>query len=98
MSTIRDPEELAVALAEAEELSRQRALVLELQETRLLYRLERELEARRKRERRAADLLRLADALAHSDVGQRDYVLQPKETVIESEPDPHEPATKRVKG
>ena len=72
------PEELPQALAEAQELARQRALALDLRDARLSHRLEREREASRKRARRAADLLHLEEILSESGVSQVDYVLQPK--------------------
>ena len=87
MSTPQDPKELA----------RQRALALELRDTRLKHRLARELEAARKRERRAADLLGLAEALDHSCVSQVDYILQPKATDVEGQDAPSEPAPTRTK-
>ena len=80
MPSPRDPEELAQALADAEELARQRALALDIRDMRLTHRRERELEAARKRARRAADLLHIDEILAHSGVSQVDYVLRPKAT------------------
>jgi len=80
MPSPRDPEELARALADAEELARQRALALDIRDMRLTHRRERELEAARKRARRAADLLHIDEILAHSGVSQVDYVLRPKAT------------------
>jgi len=74
-----DPRELEAALADAQELARQRGLALDLRDARLQHRLERALTAARHRSRRSADLLRLADAIADSRSTQRDYVLQPKE-------------------
>ena len=71
--------ELLAALKDAQELARQRALALELRDERISHRMKRELIARRQRSRRAADLLRLADAIAHSHSNQRDYILQPRE-------------------
>ena len=66
-------------LEEAQELARQRELALELRDERNRQREEREVSARRHRSRRAADLLRLADAIANSRAAQNDYVMQPRE-------------------
>ena len=79
-----DPEELPQALADAEELARQRGLALDLRDARLCHRLEREQEAARKRARRAADLLHLEEVLSESGVSQVDYVLRPKLTEAEA--------------
>jgi hypothetical protein len=73
------PNELTSALEEAQELARQRELALALRDERIRLRHQHELVARRQRSRRAADLLRLADAIAHSLSHQRDYVMQPRE-------------------
>ena len=80
MPSPRDPEELAQALADAEELARQRALALEIRDMRLTHRRELKLEAARKRARRASDLLHIDEILSHSGVSQVDYVLRPKAT------------------
>ncbi len=71
--------ELFAALKDAQELARQRGLALELRDERIRHRLQSELLARRQRSRRAADLLRLSDAIAQSSSNQRDYIIQPRE-------------------
>ena len=80
MPSPRDPEELAQALTDAEELARQRVLALDIRDLRLTHRRERELAAARKRTRRSADLLHIDEILSHSGVSQVDYVLRPKAT------------------
>ncbi len=97
MPTPRDPEEHQADVIDAVELARQRALALELRDTRLRHRLEREQEVKRKRERRAADLLRLADALASSGVSERDFVIRPQGTGPEADTSPSVSAPKRAK-
>ncbi len=72
--------ELLTALKDAQELARQRALALDLRDERISHRLKSELIARHQRSRRAADLLRLSDAIAQSHSKQRDYIIQPQET------------------
>ena len=72
--------ELLTAIKDAQELARQRALALDLRDERISHRLKSELIARRQRSRRAADLLRLSDAIAQSHSIQRDYIIQPQET------------------
>ena len=85
-----DPEELPQALADAEELARQRGLALDLRDARLCHRLEREQQAALRRARRAADLLHLEEVLSESGVSQVDYVLQPKLTEAEGAAAPQE--------
>ena len=85
MPSPRDPEEPARALTDAEELARQRALALDIRDMRLTNRREQDLEAARKRARRAADLLHLDEVLSHSGVSQVDYVLRPKATESEGQ-------------
>jgi hypothetical protein len=97
MPSPQDPEELAQAQADAEELARQRALALDIRDLRLNHRRERELEAARKRARRAADLLHLNEILAHSGVSQVDYVLHPKATEGEEQGAPSETLPKETK-
>ena len=97
MSAPQAPKGQAPDLLDAEELARQRALALELRDTRLKHRIERELEMARRRERRAADLLRIADALNDSGVAQRDFVMHPRATRGEADPAPNEPAPKSTK-
>ena len=72
--------ELLTALEDAQELARQRALALDLRDERISHRLKSELIARDQRSRRAADLLRLSDAIAQSHSKQHDYIIQPQET------------------
>jgi len=97
MSAPREPKDQATDLIDAEELARQRALALELRDIRLKNRIERDLETTRRRDRRAADLLRIADALNDSGVAQRDFVMHPRATKGEAEPAPKEPAPKSTK-
>ena len=80
MPSPAEPNELLTELNDAQELARQRALALELRDERISHQLKRELLSRRQRSRRAADLLRLADAIAQSHSKQRDYIIQPQET------------------
>jgi hypothetical protein len=97
MPSPRDPEELAQALADAEELARQRVLALDIRDMRLTNRRERELEGARKRARRAADLLHLEEILSHSGVSQVDYVLQPKATDAGAKSAPQEAPSAETK-
>ncbi len=97
MPSPRDPEELARVLADAEELARQLALALDLRDMRLTQRLERELEASRRRARRAADLLHLEEILSHSGVAQIDYVLRPKATEVEGQTAPQKTRSSETK-
>ena len=97
MPSPRDPEELAQAQSDAEELARQRALALDIRDLRLTNRRERELKVARKRASRAADLLHLNEILAHSGVSQVDYVLHPKATEGEEQGAPSETLPKETK-
>ena len=97
MSTPSDNQDPTVPLADAQELARQRALALELRHARAAHQRERRREAMLRRTRRAADLLSLAESLAHSSVAQTDYILQPKQTRTESEPAPTKPAPETTK-
>ena len=89
--------ELLTALEESQELARQRELALELRDERNRHREEREISARRHRSRRAADLLRLADAIASSRATQNDYVMQPRETGQPSTSKAQSPAQETTK-
>ncbi len=84
-------------LEDAQELARQRGLALELRDERVRHRQERELLSRRQRSRRAADLLRLADAIAHSSVAQKDYVMKPQEAEADSRAEAHSAAQETTK-
>ena len=86
MSSPAATNELLVALKDAQELARQRALALELRDERISHRLKSQLIARRQRSRRAADLLRISDAIAQSHSEQRDYIIQPQEAETASAP------------
>jgi hypothetical protein len=85
MPSPAEPNEMLTELNDAQELARQRALALELRDERISHRLKSELLSRRQRSRRAADLLRLADAIAHSYSKQHDYIMQPREVETASD-------------
>ena len=97
MPSPRDPEELAQAQSDAEELARQRALALDIRDLRLTQRRERELAAARKRTRRSADLLHIDEILSHSGVSQVDYVLRPKATDAGAKSAPQEAPSAETK-
>lgn len=87
------PRDISSALHDAEDLARQRALALDLRDTRRAHLQNQRRTSMLRRARRAADLMRLADTLAHSGVGQTEFILQPKQGLSKAAPAPTEPAT-----